>query len=400
LSISRRLEGGRLVRDERATPAEDALSRDFTVNAIFFDPAETSGDGFIDPLGGIEDLRARRLELCSEASLSADPLRILRAMGLVSRLGFTAGPGLLASAAGRWPRLDLVPPDRLWPEWRKWAASRHPRFGLDFLKETGAIAYWPDLKALIGSPQFHKFHPEGDAWSHTLLVVQAMSRLDLPLSAGRVFLTMAALLHDIGKPKVTVVKDDGGVSTRGHTRAGLPLARRFLASIMAPGQIQKAILRVIDRHMDLSFREPGALNLRILARRLAPYCDLSHFWALAAADWNGRSPLFETYPWSLEEFLEPVDGQRGPGPIPLEARELMAALGLSGGPTVGRLMEIVTRAFDGGRVSNREQALDLAAAALYDPDFRLEAPPTPRALLGESDDSLPAETSGSLPLLS
>jgi tRNA nucleotidyltransferase (CCA-adding enzyme) len=369
LSQSRRVEVDGLVLDPRSSLREDALSRDFTVNAIYFDPLPPMEAGFIDPLDGLSDLRARRLELCSPPGLAADPLRILRAMGFISRLGFTAGPHLLSVTARCWPQLDLVPLERLWPEWRKWAASRYPRFGLDFLKDSGAIAYWPDLLALIGSPQRHKFHPEGDAWSHTLLVVEAMSRLDLPLAAGRVFLTMASLLHDIGKPLVTKVREDGSVSTRGHTKAGLPLAKRFLGSILAPSHVQKAILRVIERHMDLSFREPTTLNLRILARRLAPFCDLSHFWAMAAADWNGRSPLFESYPWSLVEFLEPVAGERGPGPIPLEARDLMCALGLSGGPAVGRLMDILTRAFDCGRIATRDQALELAATALADPDF-------------------------------
>ena len=286
----------------------------------------------------------------------------------------------------------MVPLERVWPEWRKWAASRHPRFGLDFLKDSVALSYFPELKAMVGSPQLHKFHPEGDAWSHTLLVVEAMSRLDLPLSSGRVFLTMASLLHDIGKPLVTRVNEDGRVMTKGHTKAGIPLARRFLGSILAPIHIQKATLRIIERHMDLSFRDPTTLNLRILARRLTPFCDLSHFWAMAAADWNGRSPTFDIFPWSLEEFLEPVSGERGPGPIPLEAKDLMCALGLTGGPTVGRLMEILTRAFDCGRISTRDEALDLAATALYDPDFTLDEPRMP--LLFSSDEPDPAASLG------
>lgn len=383
LSLSRRFEVGGLVHDPFSSFREDALSRDFTVNAIYFDPILPVDEGFLDPLEGRGDLRARRLELCSPPALAADPLRILRAMVFISRLGFIAGPELRAGAGRCWQLLDLIPLERLWPEWRKWAASPHPRLGLDFLKDSGALNYWPDLRAMVGSPQLHKFHPEGDVWSHTLLVVEAMSELDLPLQAGRVFLTMACLLHDIGKPLVTKVREDGTVSTKGHTKAGLPLVRRFLGGILAPSHIQKAALRVIERHMDLSFREPSTLNLRILARRLAPFCDLAHFWAMAAADWNGRNPLYETFPWSLEEFLEPVNGERGPGPIPLEAKDLMCALGLTGGPTVGRLMEILTRAFDCGKISTREEALELAATALYDPDFSLDEPKIPYLLAGE-----------------
>jgi putative nucleotidyltransferase with HDIG domain len=245
--------------------------------------------------------------------------------------------------------------------------STWPRLGLDYLREGGALAFWPGLLALVGSPQRFKFHPEGDVWNHTLLVVEAMSKLNIPASMGRVFLTIAALLHDIGKPQVTYTHQDGSVVTKGHGPAGLPLARKFLSSIMAPSSVSKPVLRIIERHMDMSFREPMAMSLKILARRLAPFCDLRHFWAIAKADWDGRSPWPFGYPWALEEFLAPVGGEAGPGPIPLEARELMAELGLSGGPTVGRLMGVVTSAFDRGKISTKKDALELAASALADP---------------------------------
>ncbi|MDR1111169.1 MAG: HD domain-containing protein [Deltaproteobacteria bacterium] len=366
LSLSRRPGAGESIFDPGACLADDAFCRDFTVNSVYYDPL---GESFSDPLGAADDFQARRLELCAPAGLADDPVRILRAMAFVSRLGFTPGPGLLKATMRDWPLLGWVPAERLWPEWRKWTLSAWPRFGLEYLREGGALAFWPDLQALIGSPQFPKFHPEGDAWNHTVLVVQAMGQLDLPVSEGRVFLTMASLLHDIGKPKVTFRRADGRVVTKGHGPAGLSLAQKFLKSVMAPFSVSKPVLRIIERHMDMSFREPTSLNLKILARRLSPFCDLGHFWALARADWNGRSPCPDGFPWTLDEFLVPVGGQRGPGVIPLEARELMAGLGLSGGPTVGRLMEVVTAAFDSGQILTSQEALELAASALADPSF-------------------------------
>jgi hypothetical protein len=246
--------------------------------------------------------------------------------------------------------------------------------GLDYLRQGGVLAFWPDLEALIGSPQRFKFHPEGDVWNHTLLVVEAMGKLNIPVSMGRVFLTIASLLHDIGKPKVTLITPDGQVVTKGHGQAGISLAKRFLNSIMAPYSVAKPVLRIIERHMDLSFREPTPMNLKILARRLSPFCDLGHFWAIAKADWNGRSPWPYDYPWTLEEFLEPVGGERGPGVIPLETRILMAELGLSGGPIVGRLMNYVTAAFDSGQITTSQEALELAASALANPSL-LDATP-------------------------
>jgi tRNA nucleotidyltransferase (CCA-adding enzyme) len=366
ITLSKKLSRNGGYFDQAAELFEDALCRDFTVNAVYYDPIL---EVFSDPLKAANDFYARRLELCSLTGLSEDPVRILRAMSFVSRLGFTAGPKLLEATVRDWPLLAWVPPDRLWPEWRKWALGFWPRFGLEFLRETGALAFWPDLMALINSPQLHKFHPEGDVWNHTLLVVESMSRLNLPVSMGRVFLTMASLLHDIGKPTVTYVRPDGLVVTRGHGPAGIPLARKFLRSVKAPSSVTKPVLKIIERHMDMSFREPTTLSLRVLARRLAPFCDLSHFWALSRADWNGRNPCPTKYPWTLEEFLEPVNGEKGPGAIPLEAKELMAGLDLKGGPMVGRLMEIISSAFDSGKITTSQEAMELAASYLEEPNL-------------------------------
>ncbi|MDR1658471.1 MAG: HD domain-containing protein [Deltaproteobacteria bacterium] len=385
LSLSRRIDNDNVTFDPSSSVREDSLARDFRANAVYFDPLKPAGEEFLDPLGGIDDIKARRLELCSEKGLVVDPLRILRAMSFVSRLSFTPGALLLKATSQSWRDLEQIPLERLWPEWRKWAASRWPRFGLDYLKTSGALSFWPQLAKMVGSPQLYKFHPEGDVWSHTLLVVEAMSNLNLPLSSGRVFLTMACLLHDIGKPLVSHINERGQVSTYGHAKAGYPVAKNFLQSIMAPSHIQKSILRIIDRHMDLSFQEPTTIKLRILARRLAPFCNLEHFWAIAMADWNGRMPFPWRFPWTLEEFLAPVGGQKGPGPIPLEAKELMVALGLSGGPTVGRLMDIVTEAFDTGQITDRSEALELAAVALADPDYRPDKAPIPSTLLLADD---------------
>ncbi|MDR1545405.1 MAG: HD domain-containing protein [Deltaproteobacteria bacterium] len=364
ISASRRLFGGLAAADPRATVEEDALARDFTVNALYWDPL--TGD-CLDPLGGLDDVRARRLEPCSPVSLTADPARIIRAMGLVSRLGLTAGPKLLTAARGAWPFLSSIPSERLWPEWRKWALSRRPRAGLDFLKESSALQFWPELAALVGSPQHPRFHPEGDVWTHTLLTVEAVGRLSpRPADDSRLTLTLTALLHDVGKPEVTFLREDGMVVTRGHARAGRPLIRRFLKSVAAPTAIVRAVEVLAARHMDLSFRNLASANLRTLARKLAPLCDLEQFWALAAADWNGRSPCPLRYPWTLEEFLSPVGGRKGPAELPLDARRLMAALGLTGGPTVGRLMALIAAAVDDGTVTEADEALALAASALVE----------------------------------
>jgi tRNA nucleotidyltransferase/poly(A) polymerase len=362
ISPSRRLVRGEMEPDPAASVAEDALARDFTCDALYWDPLT---DEFEDPLGGLNDLKARRLELCSPEGLSIDPVRSLRAMRFISRLDLVPGPGLLKAAENAWPSLELVPPSRLWPEWRGWACASRPRSGLDFLKASSALRFWPELAALVGSPQFRKYHPEGDAWNHTVLTVEAIGRLRSFFNRDdAVFLTLAALLHDVGKPSVTVMTPEGRPITKGHAAAGPPPALRFLSSISAPQAVKRSVVRIIERHMDLSFTTPDRPKLRVLARRLAPHCDLGHFWALASADWNGRKPWLEPYPWTLEDFLEPVDGRRGPAEAPVDAGRLMSEFGLAGGPIVGKLVRLVNEAFDRGDVSTAAEAIELAAAAL------------------------------------
>lgn len=337
-----------------AAPADDARTRDFTVNAIYFDPLSGAHE---DPLGGRADLSARRLRLASPASLEYDPLRMLRAFGLISRLGLSADRELTAETGRLKETLLQAPPDRLWPEWRKWSQSAEPARGLRFLEDSGLLNYWPGLAALPGTPQNQFFHPEGDVWRHTVLVVETISRLDLPPEADRPVLIMAGLLHDIGKPLVTV-QQNGIWMSRGHAQAGLEPALDFLTSIRAPERIIRPVLRLVDRHMDLAFTEITPRALRRLARRLDPDCNLSEYWALAVGDWNSRGPSLEPFPLTLGEFLEPLGGQAEMPPPLLLGRDLLANFPqLTPGPELGRLLTEVEEARDEGQLRDKGQAL-------------------------------------------
>ena len=339
---------------------EDAEARDFTINAIYYDPLT---EVFEDPLGGRRDLAAKKLRLCHPRSLEQDPLRILRAMGLVSRLGLEADGEALAEARRRQELLADIPSDRFWPEWRKWAASAEPHRGLRFLADSGLLNFWPLLAALPGTPQSPRFHPEGDAWEHTVLVVQALSATELPPEADRPTLTLAALLHDVGKPGVTTLHEGGWIS-RGHAQAGGPLARGFLEGIRAPERLIRAVVKLVERHMDLAFQPVTPRALRRLARRLGPETNLAECWALVAADWNGRGPTMEPFPLTLKQFLQPLGGR--PAPVPLVwGRDLLSAFpGLTAGMELGRLLSLVEEAADEGQVTTREEALAYVATLL------------------------------------
>ncbi|MDR1037017.1 MAG: HD domain-containing protein [Deltaproteobacteria bacterium] len=346
--------------------AGDAGFRDFTVNALYFDPLERR---FLDPLGsGLDDVRSGFVRPVSPGSIPADPVRMLRAMALVSRRPFAASSQLLDQVRASAGMLDRSCPERFWPEWRRAAEGSWPHLGLRFLEESGLIARFPELDVLRGLQQYHTFHPEGSVWNHTVLVVQAMSRLPLPPSSDRAALVMTALLHDVGKAQAAraaqAAPSSGMILYPDHAALGAPVARAFMRRVEAPDRTARAVSKLTARHMDSAFRTLTPGRLRWIARELAPEADLRDFWAICAADWNGRSPWPEEYPWSLEEFLEPVRGEAGPPADLVNGSELMASFGIPEGPEVGRLLKLVRHEHDEGRVDTREGALDFLAGLL------------------------------------
>ena len=357
ISRARRFTGEGLEYSAEAGLADDAQCRDFTINALYHDPLSLALE---DPLGGLDDIRSRRLRLCHPESLIRDPLRMLRAFGQIARFGLTADPEVLVSCAANRDLLHEVPEDRFWPEWRKWALSPQPHLGLEFLADGGLLEFWPPLAALPGTPQNPRFHPEGNAWRHTVLVVKAMADLDLPPQADRLALVLAALLHDIGKPLVTEMVDGVWLS-RGHAQAGLTLAGEFLESIKAPTRLAKPVAKLVERHMDLAFQAITPKALKKLARRLAPECNLAEYWAMVTADWNGRGPTLEPFPLTLEEFLEPLGGLATPPEPLLMGRDILENFDFQPGPGLGRLLKLIEDAADDGRLHNRDEALAYAA---------------------------------------
>ncbi|MDR2142704.1 MAG: hypothetical protein LBR11_13160 [Deltaproteobacteria bacterium] len=352
LEISQPKALGRSGGQPGAGFAEDALTRDFTINALHYDLL--TGE-LLDPLGGLADLQARRLRLCEAGALRRDPLRILRAMVSLAKLGLSPASSLLAATRRDWPALTLVSRDRLWPEWAKWAKTAWPRLGLEFLRESQAVKFWPELAALVGAPQNPSFHPEGDAWNHTALVVQAMAELPGLPAWRRASGLLASLLHDVGKPRVVRV-EDGKVLTSGHAPAGVAVAKSFLRAQGAPHKTVGRVLKLVRWHMELTFQSLSSQGLRQLARHLAPESDLEDFWALSAADWNGRRPRFELFPYSLEEFLEPVGGLATPPQPLLLGGELIGLSYLRPGPGVGRWLRRLALAQDSGAARTREEA--------------------------------------------
>ena len=154
---------------------EAARRRDFTVNAISWDPLT---DDYLDPCGGREDLERRLLRVVDPETFADDSLRVLRAIQFAARLEFALDEGTRALC--REIPLDDLPAERIWGEVEKLLCARRPSTGFVLAMDLGVIGrLWPELRALAGCPQEPEWHPEGDVWVHTLQVIdQARTRVD------------------------------------------------------------------------------------------------------------------------------------------------------------------------------------------------------------------------------
>lgn len=281
--------------DSTLTEAEAAARRDFTVNAIAYDPLE---ERLLDFHHGVEDLKKKVLRHTSPAFVE-DPLRVLRGFQLAARFEFTLAPEtveLCRSIRDTYPEL---PVERVWGEWEKWATkSAKPSLGLTVLKQTGWLKHFPELAALDGLPQEPEWHPEGDVFIHTGHCLDAL--VGLPswqegTPATRRLLSLAVLAHDLGKAVTTKQAERRGklrwISPE-HEAAGGPLSDSFLTRIGAPLDLIEHVRPLVMNHL-LHHDGPAEYRdttVRRLARKLAP-ATLDELMAVMWADHLGRPPL-------------------------------------------------------------------------------------------------------------
>jgi tRNA nucleotidyltransferase (CCA-adding enzyme) len=321
-------KGFEIESDPFLPPREAALRRDFTVNAIAYDPLE---DALIDPFGGVADLEKRLLRHVSDR-FREDPLRVLRGMQLIARFGFEPAPETTALCRTITP--EGLAGERVFEEWRKlMLKGRAMRAGLDFLKETGWVRYAPELEALIGCAQEPDWHPEGDVWTHTGHCLEAFARERLGEAGEDLIVGFGVLCHDFGKPATTKV-EDGRIRSRGHCEEGEAPARAFLERMMAPPDLVEAVVPLVTEHLrphDLFTSQAGDCAVRRLAVRVG---RIDRLVRVARADHFGRPPsaetVFEAGDWLLERARALDVQDRAPRPLVM-GRHLIA-MGLKPGP--------------------------------------------------------------------
>ena len=342
--------------DPFMSPRAAAARRDFTMNSVYYDYIEGV---VVDHYYGGEAIASKLLEPTSKA-FKEDSLRILRGMQFAARFDMFASACCVNYATIMKAEYSALPKERVWKEWEKWAKGDYPQAGLQFLFDCNWTKLYPELYALVGCQQDPIWHPEGDAYVHTLYVCDAMARIlnrEKIVGEQRTILMMAALCHDFGKATTTEFID-GRWRSRGHCEAGVPLAESFLNSIGAPNAIIDKVKPLVAEHLTHVREEHTARGVRRLALRLQP-ATINELLLLIEADMNGRPPLPEGLPQQaidLRNIADSLDLKfNEPKPI-IMGRHLIEA-GYKPGVEMGALLKLLFSAQLNGEFATVEEGL-------------------------------------------
>ncbi len=331
-----RFEGG---------PREDALRRDFTINALLFDP-ETNG--VLDFTEGRADLQRGVIRAIGdpESRFQEDHLRLIRAVRFAARLGFEIEPETMAALKRLHHLILRVSIERVRDELIRILIEGGARRGFELLDETGLLVdLLPEVAAMKGVAQPPEFHPEGDVWVHTLLLLEKLRNPTITLAVG-------ALLHDVGKPATFRIADR--IRFDGHVEEGVRLAHVILNRLrFSSGQIER-IEALIANHM--RFLNTGQMRESTMKRFLrtdnfAEHVELHRLDCLSS---NGK---LDSYKRVVARLAELGEEDLRPKPI-LTGRDLIEQ-GYHPGPAFAKILAAVEDAQLEARVQDKEQALEL-----------------------------------------
>jgi tRNA nucleotidyltransferase (CCA-adding enzyme) len=350
--------------------ADGALRRDFTVNAMGWDVGAAR---LADPHGGQADLQRGVLRHVSPA-FAEDPLRVLRGCQFAARFGWRLAPATVVLCRQLVRELPTLPVERLWAEWQKLLLkSTHPSRGLDALLETGALALFPELAALLHTPQDPQWHPEGQRhplgslWVHNGMVLDQAVRVlhddGVTDDDERLAVLLGALCHDLGKPATTVFSD-GRWRSPGHEEAGAAPTRQLLARMGCPHRLAEAVVPLVQHHLK-PFQLAQAGSGPAAVRRLAVKVPLQRLCRVARADFLGRttaealaqadSRTIPALTWLMARAEALAVHAEAPRPL-LQGRHLIA-LGQPAGPGLGRQLAAAFEAQLDGAFEDLDGAL-------------------------------------------
>ncbi|MFP6854509.1 MAG: polynucleotide adenylyltransferase [Opitutales bacterium] len=314
---------------------EAAARRDFTINAIGLDPL--TGERH-DPHGGEKDLEKRILRHVGPAFVE-DPLRVLRGMQLIARFNLTAAPETMSLCQ----TIDLegLAAERIFEEWKKLILKgKSISAGLNFLRETTWLRFFPELEALVDCPQDPEWHLEGDVWVHTLHCMDAFAAERIDQEWEDLVVGLAVLCHDLAKPETTMKGEDGRIRSPKHEPLGEAPTRSFIVSMTNHKDLIEEVVPLVRRHLAPRMfynDQVGDGAIRRLAHQVA---RIDRLVRVAAADIAGRPPKPPDFPegqWLLEraEALQVKDA----APKPLVQGRHLIERSLQPGPSFGPILD-------------------------------------------------------------
>jgi len=340
------LDGRRPTEVHFSTAEEDAARRDFTINGMFFDP---EANEVIDFVGGCADLEAGRICAIGDPAqrFAEDRLRILRAVRFASVLGFEIEPATWNAVVAHAPSIREISAERIREELVRIFMSPQRVRGWDLLETSGLMrAILPEVEAMKGCEQPPQFHPEGDVFKHTRIMLELLpEEASLPLA-------FSVLFHDIGKPPTAAVDENGRIRFNGHDRIGAEMTEAIMERLRFSRAEIDATVEAVRQHM--VFKDVPNMRVAKLKRFMAraTFDDELELHRVDCESSHGMMDNYEFLRRKQEEFSnEPII------PPPLVRGDDLIELGLKPGPRFGEILEAVeTRQLEGA-LRSREEAL-------------------------------------------
>ena len=331
-----------------SSPEEDAQRRDFTVNGLFQDPV--SGE-VIDFVNGKADLEAGVLRAIglAEERFREDALRLMRAVRLATDLGFQIEEGTWSAICENADLLEKISIERIQAEFSRIIVSPNRRRGLELLVESGLIKHFlPEVLDLIGCEQPPLWHPEGDVYTHTCMMLEMLGESEVPLS-----LALAVLLHDIGKPATfSYDEEEDRIRFNGHDAVGAEMSEVILRRMKYSNEVIEDVRVMVANHMH--FMHVQQMKVSKL-KRFMSRATFDQEMELHRVDCASSNGFTENYDFLLEKRDEFASEPLIPEPL-LNGRELME-LGFSPGPKFKVILLAVQNEQLEGRLKDADAAM-------------------------------------------
>ena len=322
---------------------QDAARRDFTINGLFFDPVEES---WFDYVGGREDLKAKLIRAIGDPDrrFGEDKLRMLRAVRFAARLGFAIEDETRRAIERHAAEIIEISAERIRDELNAMLTEGAPHKAFALLDETGLLdAVLPEAAKMRGVPQSPEHHPEGDVWTHTLLLLKNLREPSVTLAWG-------ALLHDVGKPDTIEFADR--IRFHGHVEVGVKLAEEILTRLRFSSRRIERILALVANHM--RFGHVTEMRMGRLKRFLQTDGFDEHM-ELHRLDCTASHGKLGNYEFVRGKLAEIPEAELRPARL-VRGDDLIAA-GYNPGPVFAEMLEWVETEQLEGRVATKDDGL-------------------------------------------